>query len=88
MLTIHKFQFGVSEELYIELPRGAEILKFGNQNGHPTLWVKLNTEEPERTSRKLRFFGTGHPIPTDLRLIYIGSEQFGPFVWHLFEEPY
>lgn len=68
---------------WVELPFYAQILKVGNLNGSPKMWVLVNPET--KTERRcFRIVATGERfVDTDLK--YIDTFFDGPFVWHLFE---
>lgn len=82
MKTIWKFQFGVSDRITLRMPKGAEIVSAGLQEGIPTMWGKVDTEAPPEL-HTFRIIGTGHECPDSK---YITTFQMPPFVWHLFEE--
>lgn len=86
--VIHKHQLGVS--LTLQLPAGAKVVHYGNQDNVPTFWVHQPEGEPARYVRTFQTFATGEPIPDHAR--YIGTAQFpgagykgAGLVWHLFE---
>jgi hypothetical protein len=74
-------------EISLELPVGAKILKIETQHNIPCIWVMVDTLARTET-RNFEFYGTGQEMkePTE-DLIYIGtwfmSDRF--FVFHLFE---
>jgi hypothetical protein len=83
MLTVHKFQFGISDIVEIEMPKDAKILHVECQNFIPCIWAHVNTEN-EKELRHFRVIGTGHLV--DGHLKHVGSFQQGIYVWHLWEE--
>lgn len=82
MITIHKYV--VKNE--IQMPVGAEILKFDSINNELFIWAKVETLN-SMEKRCFRILGTGREIPCFYR--YIGSiqhkEDIHTFIWHLFE---
>ena len=86
MLTIHKYTFEPSGEITLRMPKGAQVLSFQNQNDTPTIWAMANSEA-EKVDINFMIFGTGHKIPDEPHLLYIGTAQFynGRLVWHLFK---
>lgn len=78
----------------VEMPVGAEIVRFGIQfvgpildkprQGHPTVWA-LCDEEAAKETRRFAVVGTGHPLPDGAA--YIDSYDAEPFVWHVIELP-
>lgn len=71
----------------ISMPMDALLLAIQVQHGVAHVWALVNPSEPF-TSRKILTFGTGHPIPDDLSLVFIDTFQLegGAFVFHAFEQ--
>lgn len=86
MRTVYKYTLDLANRVSIELPKGAEILHFNNQNENPTIWCLVEPNE-KTEERKFRLTGTGHPIEEN-NLKYIDTAYFkdGALVFHLFEE--
>jgi hypothetical protein len=86
---IFKYEFAISDNVEIPMPRGAELLTVQVQRGIPCLWARVDTTEP-RTSRRFRIFGTGHEMPSydAWNGQYVGTFQMegGALVWHLYED--
>ncbi len=73
-------------ENIIEMPKGAEILSVQIQNVemfNACIWAKVSSEN-KLEKRQFLVVGTGHTFD-DTDMVYIGTYQDGPFVWHLFE---
>ena len=73
--------------VWIEMPRGAEILTIQLQGEIPTVWAMVDPDAP-KVRRKIVILGTGHVVaswPPDRRYKYINTFQVGPFVFHLFD---
>lgn len=83
MQTIYKYAAGVSDDLTIEMPVGAEVLCVQVQNG-PQIWARVDPSAP-RELRRFHWRGTGHSADGCGR--YIGTVQAmnGALVFHLFE---
>ncbi len=86
MNTIYKYQLewqiGLPQTLL--LPRGSGAIRCELQDGQPTLWVIVDTEE-EKVSKQFIIHGTGHYLGNVDDLIYISTIFSGAFVWHVFE---
>ena len=86
MATIYKYPLepGRTE---IPMPLGAQVLTVQMQNGTPCLWAKVGQEPRPAGLRIFDVYGTGHTMPDDPRLIYVGTFQMdgGALVWHVFE---
>lgn len=69
--TIWKYQIPVLEVFDIDLPKGAEIIRFENEGGKLWLWAVVNPDE-EIKPITLYAFKTGAEIPTEINLRYLG----------------
>lgn len=91
MEVIYKYQFTISEQFEISMPRDAKILSVEIQPapndfgpGIPCLWAIVDKTKP----LEHRFFNV---VPTDRELAkipvhaYIGTIRDGEFVWHIFD---
>lgn len=85
MITVHKYPLGRGG-IQVAMPHGALPLCVQLQQGQPCLWVEVDTAQP-MVMRTFVFFGTGHPIPQDKPLKYVGTFQLegGALVFHLYE---
>ncbi len=83
MKEIWKFQLDGTHEL--DMPEEAKILTVGNQHHHITLWAEVDPGAVPET-RRFRVYGTGHPFEASESLVYLGTVQEPPFVWHVFEQ--
>lgn len=79
MKQIWKFRLNTT----IQMPMDAQILTVQKQDGEPTIWAMVNTEN-ELETRNFTIVGTGNSFD-DKDMKYIGTFQDSPFVWHLFE---
>ena len=84
MVSIYKYKLSDSDELTINMPKGAKILSIQVQAGIPCMWVLVD-EMADREDRYFQTKGTGQEIPNIEGLTYISTFQEPPFVWHLFE---
>jgi hypothetical protein len=83
MRTIYKYYIDISDEVTINLPIGAEIIKFDKDSiGNFCIWCIVDDTQ-ELQAKKFAIRGTGNPIESNLW--YIGTAVSNPFVWHLFE---
>lgn len=86
MITIHKFQFDITDDVTITMPEDAKILNVETQNGIPTLWALVNTDRVFK-DHGFKLFGTGHEILDKWNTIdHVATFQVGPFVWHMFRK--
>jgi hypothetical protein len=84
MRVIYKYQFDVTGNLAILLPKGAEILSIQCQGGQPCLWALVDTDQ-SKEAQEFRIVGTGQPLFRSVeRNKYITTFQHGQFVWHVF----
>jgi hypothetical protein len=88
VLTILKYPIEPRDINDIEMPGDAEPLTVDVQRGVICVWVVVDPKNPI-VVRKFHVFGTGHPIEEKRfdALIYVGTVQQDPFVWHIFIEP-
>lgn len=85
MKTILKFE--VYSFTTFEMPKDAQILSVATQDDRVFIWVLVDTSN-ELEPRHFRAFGTGHEIPTDTKLEFLGTAhlQNPNMVFHIFEE--
>ena len=86
MKTIWKFPLPVTDEHSIDMPHGAKILTVQVQGEQVFLWALCNSNAP-KLKRTFAVIGTGHPIPEEAPLSYIGTFQIREhaLVFHVFE---
>lgn len=85
MRTIHKYEVQLTTRQAIEMPAYPKCLTFQVQDGKATLWAEVNTENDVKP-KVFYVFGTGHAIPRNRELNYIGTIQHDGLVWHLYQE--
>lgn len=86
MLTVFKYSVMTLEDrVFVHMPKGAEILHLGTEQGALNMWARVDTEQP-RERRCFRIAGTGHPMEADV------GKHLGTFflagsalVFHVFE---
>ena len=83
---IYKYPLRIVGFQAVQMPKGARILSFANQNERAVMWAIVDPSAPEE-NRKFWIVGTGHKVPAG-SLNYISTAQFidNKFVAHLFEE--
>lgn len=84
MRAIWKFPLPIraDEALDVQMPVGAQVVRFGLQGSVPTLWALVDTQA-QLAARRFAIIGTGHDFPDDA--VYVGSFDSPPFVWHVVE---
>lgn len=85
MITIWKQPLQITDEQFIEVPKGAELLSVQVQNGEPQIWFKCDAEAPKVYVRIL-VYGTGNPISPCEGEKYLSTFQVmgGQLVFHVF----
>lgn len=84
--VVWKEDLEVSSYFIKELPAGAEILHVSEQSGLPVMWFLADPTETRKEKRKLAIKGTGMVWNSGENLVYLGTVQTPPFVWHVFED--
>lgn len=86
MKTIFKYTLS-PDGSPIEMPIDAEILTAREQGESICIWARVETTEVQREKHTFKVFGTGHEMPNDQNLHYIGTAmlQGGGLVMHVFE---
>lgn len=85
MKTIYKYGLSITDQQFIRVPEGAELLTAQFQGQQLQLWAKVDTSKPlER--REIAIYGTGNPVPENSGA-YIATVQHhgGALVWHVFD---
>lgn len=84
--TIYKVQLEITDQQIIGLPKGAIIRSLQAQGEKVSMWFQFNQDETRTEPKKIRCFGTGHPILEPENLEYIGTVQVlcGRLVFHFF----
>ena len=85
MTTIWKFQLDISDRQTVMMPHGAVIIRVDSPSPSTlNLWAIVNPEAPTE-ERVIDVYGTGHDIPYQEELAYLGTTTPYPLVWHVFE---
>lgn len=83
MTAIHRYEVPVDDRWH-PVQLSGNVLHVDCRNAHVVeLWA-LHTDGPGDT-RSFRVYGTGQPIPPDLRHIGTALAPGGKLVWHLME---
>ena len=99
MRTIYKYALPFGDDVSIEMPKDASILKFGIQSvidstPYFVVWALVDTES-EIGERRFRIVGTGDSlednttahgadIPCECDYVYFDTLFDRRFVWHIF----
>jgi hypothetical protein len=89
MRKVFKYtMLAMADDLYI--PKGAQFLDAGFQDGEAVLWFLTDDTEGLPTEhRTFEIFGTGWDIDYKQQAIHLKTLRDGDYVWHLFErKPY
>lgn len=86
MKTIFKYVLQPNGEP-VEMPVSADVLTAREQGDNICVWARVDTEEALMVKRNFCVFGTGHEMPDDPNLRYVGTAmlQGGALVMHVFE---
>jgi hypothetical protein len=84
MKTVYKYEIELANEVTLDLPVGAEVIKFDKDPNRTQLciWCIVDTNQPIK-AKTFAIRGTGGNIESNLW--YLTSAIVNPFVWHLFE---
>lgn len=87
-LMIWKFDARIRPTFELEMPKDARILHVALQHDPqaPQLWALVDVNA-EKVVRRFAYWGTGHVIPDNLNLVYVGTVLIdrNTLVFHLFE---
>lgn len=84
MRTIYKYSLVFEDWQIVQMPIGAKILSFAEQNEQPVIWALVDPNAPV-VEYRVRMVGTGHSF--DHRgLKNVGTAQFqsGVRMFHLY----
>lgn len=85
--TQRVYKYKLQPNAQINLPKNAKVLTVAVQNEEVFLWALVNPEEQEGEIRTFLSFGTGHDIPIDIQIDFIGTVFFKDgMVFHVFEQ--
>lgn len=85
MITIWKQTLEITDQQFIEVPDGAELLTVQIQHGEPQLWFKCDSDVM-KVYKCLRIYGTGNLIRPSADEKYLATFQIhgGSLVFHVF----
>lgn len=85
-MKIFKYQLEKTDNQFIGMPQGAEILCIQVQNEKPCIWALCDPDKPI-SQRLFVTFGTNGYLPETIYRKYIGTYQLigGKLVFHVFE---
>lgn len=81
--TIWKFRLTDVTNV-VNMPACATVLTVGEQDGHITLWARVNPKYTQQP-RTFHVVGTGCDVP-ETAGAHIGTAFIGRFVFHVFAE--
>lgn len=86
MKTIWKYELQLIDTQTFDVPEGARFLCVQTQNEKPCMWFEVN-HSPAIEQVTIAIKGTGHFIPDNVVMEYLGSCQIadGALVWHVYE---
>lgn len=84
------FKYALGYHTKLEVPENAQTLSFQYQldnKGNPTavLWMLVDTDSQYKEVREFILVGTGHDIPMENTLIFLGTDSYDGIYHHLFE---
>ena len=79
--TIWKFELEPTDEQFIEMPMGYELLSVAMQNGRLYFWVVVRPNNPPVTAQ-IRIFGAGNPVEYG-SMKFLGT-VLDTQLWHVF----
>lgn len=86
--TIHKYVLPLDDEVQVQMPEGAKIVKVADQhsNGELQIWAVVDPSA-EKEPRTFHVVGTGNPMPETGYVKHVDTvlSLNGAFVWHVFE---
>lgn len=85
-LEVWKFPLPFDDVVTVEMPAGSKVIHFATQYDMPCIWALVNPSA-DKEKRTFRIAGTGHPIESDSRPVYLGTVlvRGGSLVFHCFE---
>jgi hypothetical protein len=84
-MKIYKYPLGFSERQTVMMPALANIIHINVQRGIIYIWAEVD-EFNSDVPRHFRIVGTGHDLPDNVCLKYIGTCHIDNYVWHVYEE--
>lgn len=80
------WKFTLQPVCEIEMPLGSKILSVVAQDNNTCIWAKVDPRV-EKIKRRFVGFGTGHEIPDDVEMSFVGTAFLNNdgLVFHIFE---
>lgn len=91
MRTVYKYGIPVGgETVTVEIPVGAKILHYGEQNGTLFVWAEVDDERHSdlipKNAVRYNVIGTGQPIPAGTQRHVATIPCANGLVWHVYEQ--
>lgn len=83
--VIYKYRIEVREIQTLRVPEISRVLDLQVQCEQAAMWMLVDPNSKMREF-KVRTYGTGESIPTELPLVHLGTYQNAGSVRHVFEE--
>jgi hypothetical protein len=83
--TIWKFPVLLQDDFLLTMPAGSVPLSVGVQRGEVFLWAAVNAHTEATEEHQFFLCGTGHPLGSAGFHRFVGTFQYGPLVFHLFD---
>lgn len=83
MRVVYKYPLELQMVQTVQLPVGAEILSVLEKDGIQ-LYAMVDPTVEEKEDKEILIFGTGHEIPNNINMKFIGTVRDGYLVWHIF----
>lgn len=84
MKTIYKYNLGIEGQITEIKDWIIEILSIQTQDGWPTLWAIVDTENKEEEPFQIYCCGTGWPLPDDYGHYLGTAADDNGYIWHYF----
>lgn len=86
MRTIYKYPIAAPFLNELDLPVGAEVISVETVQDVICVYAIVDTDVRETEVHKFWIFGTGHPMPKELKAKFICTVLQDIYVFHVFEE--
>lgn len=84
-LTIWKYPLEITDEQFVDVPRGAAPLTVDFQGDQLCMWAYVDPGN-EKSRMRVHIYGTGNPIPPGRAETYVGTASNDGLVWHVFRD--
>ena len=72
MKTIWRFVLDVTRDMVVKMPQGAEVLRFGYQDGKPCLWALVD-DQATQVAHYFTLRMTGEPAEGLTKAQFVGA---------------